>query len=120
MTITVVGDGSQLSFQMMGGSLSKQLLCSLPFKLSGDTATLVAGSACVAGDGNICTPDGPVSLAIQTFLSGTATLDSSGTMTLETRDVLTIPQQRTPECGGTQDAEDQTSVESMTATLARN
>jgi hypothetical protein len=87
--------------------------------VSGNTATLVPGSACVtAGPTSICNP-GPPSVAIQTFLGGSATLQG-GTMTLQTRDVFVEPAVSGPECTAVPMGEDQVNVESMTATLQRS
>ena len=121
MTITVIGDGTQLSFQMTSQQGSGQPLCALPFVASGNTATLLAGSSCVTiAGGNLCTLGGAASLSVQTFLSGTATIDGSGTMTLQMSDVFTVPTQQGPECGSVPEGQDQANVESLSATLTRN
>jgi hypothetical protein len=120
MKITIVGDGNQLSFQMTSQRGSGQPLCALPFVLSGGTATLLPGSSCVTRMGaNLCTGKGPVSIAIQTFLAGTATIDEAGTMTLQASDVVTLPEQQGPECNSVPAGQDQTNVESLKATLKR-
>jgi hypothetical protein len=118
LKIVVVGDGNELSFLLESQQGSGEPLCTLPFVVSGNTATLVPGSACVtAGPSSICVP-GPPSVAVQTFLGGTATLQGS-TLTLSTNDVFVEPAVSGPECNAVPAGEDQVNVESLTATLER-
>jgi hypothetical protein len=118
LKIVVVGDGNELSFLLESQQGSGQPLCTLPFVVSGNTATLVPGSACVtAGLPSLCSA-GPDSVAIQTFLGGSATLQGT-TMTLSTNDVFVEPATSGPECNAVPMGEDQVNVESLTATLER-
>jgi len=112
----VTGQGNQLTFLLKSQQAYDQPLCALPFLVSGNTATMVPGSSCVtAGLGNFCT-NGPPTIAIQTFLSGSASLQG-GTMTLQSSDVFVEPQEPGPECGSIPPGLDQVNIESMTATL---
>jgi hypothetical protein len=114
----VVGQGDRLFFLLDSQQASGQPLCALPFVLSGGSATLVPGSTCVtAGQGDFCTA-GPFTVALQTFMSGSASL-GGGTLTLSATDVFAVPANGGPECVPVPPGEDQVNVESLTATLQR-
>jgi hypothetical protein len=117
-SLVVVGQGNQLSFELTSQQGSGQLLCALPFVVSGDTATLVPGSACVTLAPSTVSPNGLPGLAIQTFLSGSATLQGD-ILTLQAKDVLVEPALSGPEGVPVPNGEDQVNVESLTATLHR-
>jgi hypothetical protein len=112
----LLGNGSQLIFQAQASGTPK---CALPLILSDNTASFVPGSACVvAGLGNLCTLTGTLPIALDTLLGGVATLDG-GTVSLQTTDVLAMPQQQGPECGTVPAGMTQLTVGSLTATAQR-
>jgi hypothetical protein len=118
MTVIVTGLGGQRTFLLKSQQGSGQALCSLPFLVTGDTATLVPGSTCVTpGLGNFCS-NGPPSAAIQTFYSGSASLEG-GALTLQTHDVFVEPASSGPECETVPAGLDQVNVESLMVTLKR-
>ena len=97
-------------------------VCSLPFVVSGTTATLVPGSACVTSALASQCPTASVSaappVAIQTFLGGSATL-SGDSLTLSASDVFIAPSESGPECDSVPKGALQVNHESLTATLTR-
>ncbi len=119
LKLVVTGDGTQLTFLLLSQQGGGQPLCTLPFLAAGDSATLVPGSTCVSlGLANLCTLMGPPDVAIQTFFSGTASLQG-GTMTLQTKDVFVETATQGPECGNVPQGLDQVNVEALAATLHR-
>jgi hypothetical protein len=115
--LRVSGDGNQLTFFLVSQQGSSQPLCALPFLVAGNTATLVASSACVTigAPQNFC-GNGPPSVAIQTFAGGQAML-AGASMTLQFQDVFAMPAAGNVQCQVPPPGLDQVNVESMTATL---
>jgi hypothetical protein len=121
MTIEIVGQGNEIVVLLTGERSSGAPLCRLPFLVSGNVATLIAGSACVMpGLPSICpTSDHTPPVAIETFLDGTATLDG-GVITLRLRDVFVSPVGSGSECDSPPSGTNQVNIESLRATLQRS
>jgi hypothetical protein len=121
--LSTAGQGDQLVV-VLGSLFPFDVpLCTLPFVISGSTATLVPGSTCTTPIG-VCSPPmvpGPdltPATRIMTFYGGSAVLQGD-TLTLQLSDVDVFPQLTgsvcVPELGGL----NQVDIESFTATLLR-
>jgi hypothetical protein len=88
-TIVVSGDGDVLTFVLEQEGAS-QPYCALPFAISGDSATLIAGSACAAPAPAVSCGGATSAESVDTYVSGAATLSGSS-MTLTTTDVFVEP-----------------------------
>jgi len=108
--VHVVGQGNALTFLLISTHEANGLpVCGVPFVASGDTATLIPGSACVGLLGDSCSSTPALPITLDTFLSGSAVLDGGG-LFLQMTDVFA-----TPECGAPGEA--QVKITSLTATL---
>jgi hypothetical protein len=119
-TVTVSGQGNDLSFTMVQGGAMPPY-CSVPFVVSGNTATLVGGATCPAlGLGNACA--GTSAISVDTYIRGSAQL-SGNTMTLTTTDIFAQPSAGTAPgdpCIPMEAGLQQVDVNTTTVTLTRS
>jgi hypothetical protein len=118
-TIVVSGQGNDLTFTVSQEGMMPPF-CSLPFVVSGNTATLVGGAACPAvGLGNACA--GTSAISVDTYISGSAQLNGN-TMTFATTDIFAQPSAGTAPgdpCIPMEAGLDQVDVNTTSVTLTR-